>query len=79
MKRKNNGLHADLTGNKTATDRQQVATKMLPMLPTKIGVSATSCSCTTRVITGFDRGVADVAVVASWNGTSLKPFFNSFK
>lgn len=72
---KNNQLSSCDGGNKFGTERQQVATKMLPVLPAKTSLLSTKCTLVTRAITGFAENVADVAAVATCKATSLNSLF----
>lgn len=77
MNSKNKHLLDICTGNKKGTDRQHVATKMLPLLPLKTGVSATFKRFETRVNTGIFEPVAEVADVAGCKATSKKSIFEA--
>jgi hypothetical protein len=75
MNTKNNHLAISVAVNKFGTERQQVATKMLPVLPVKTSALATSRSLETSANTGLYHRVANVAAVATCKATSLNSFF----
>lgn len=72
---KNNYLTESCGVNKFGTQRQQLATKMLPVLPAKTSPLATNQRLETRVITGLAGNVANVAAVATCKATSQKTVF----
>lgn len=63
--------------NKFGTCWQQVATKMLPVLPAKTSALSTNQCIKTRANTGFYRNVAKVAAVATCKATSLHSLFKT--
>jgi len=77
MFKKINRLSLSAGVNKFGTTRQQVATKMLPVLPAKTRAVATIGGLETRVNTGLHRVVANVVAVATCKATSLNSLFTN--
>ena len=75
--KKINRLSLSAGVNKFGTKRQQVATKMLPVLPAKTRALATSGGFETPVNTGLHHVVANVAAVATCKATSLNSLFTT--
>lgn len=78
MNSKNNHLNELPPVNKFGTARQQLATKMLPVLPAKTSALSTTRQLETRAITGLSENVANVAAVATCKATSLNSLFTCY-